>query len=471
MEPAKAKRKKARRRRRGAEPEPDRLSALPDCLLHVIMSSLKARQVVQTCVLSRRWRDLWRTVPCLDVNLDEFRAKKTQAAPGGDHNAASNSNGVDNSDSDDEICGLDHENASSDDNADSSEDSSESDEGISASDPESSDSDSSDSCSSFSSSDDDDDSKYRYGGNKDKEWKDFEDFTVNLMHRCNISQLDSFRLHSRRFRAPRYGDRQVGGWLRRAMKYCTPDPAGQRKGLSPSPWHLKRLHLCFVALNNRFADHVTSVLRTLEDLELDDCRCEIQSVTSHSLKSLVLKNCRWFSLSEITSRTLKTLVIDGGSNTDDCLLVILTPAVAYLHLAVSVSGFDAGISLNDMPSLVKASIHLRDHAGSIFASHRLCGDQSKLICSVSNATSLELKGVGRKGSPNLEKLTLRHCKKKKGKTKLSKTTSSEFLGLNFMSENLKIEIVYKYGNGRQLIKLLCAYGNLSKKCIKLIKVN
>nr|CAB3490235.1 unnamed protein product [Digitaria exilis]CAB3504270.1 unnamed protein product [Digitaria exilis] len=381
MEPAKAKRKKARRRRRGAEPEPDRLSALPDCLLHVIMSSLKARQVVQTCVLSRRWRDLWRTVPCLDVNLDEFRAKKTQAAPGGDHNAASNSNGVDNSDSDDEICGLDHENASSDDNADSSEDSSESDEGISASDPESSDSDSSDSCSSFSSSDDDDDSKYRYGGNKDKEWKDFEDFTVNLMHRCNISQLDSFRLHSRRFRAPRYGDRQVGGWLRRAMKYCTPDPA---------------------------------VLRTLEDLELDDCRCEIQSVTSHSLKSLVLKNCRWFSLSEITSRTLKTLVIDGGSNTDDCLLVILTPAVAYLHLA---------------------------------------------------------------GSPNLEKLTLRHCKfpnyaeKKKGKTKLSKTTSSEFLGLNFMSENLKIEIVYKYGNGRQLIKLLCAYGNLSKKCIKLIKVN
>ncbi|KAF8700185.1 hypothetical protein HU200_034562 [Digitaria exilis] len=442
MDPAKAKRKKARRHRRGAKPEPDRLSALPDCLLHVIMSSLKARQVVQTCVLSRRWRDLWRTVPCLDVDLDEFKAKKTPAAPGGDHNAASNSNVR----------------------------TAQSDEDISASDPESSDSDSSDSCSSFSSSDDDDDSKYRYGGNKDKEWKDFEDFTVNLMHRCNISQLDSFRLHSRRLRAPRYGDRQVGGWLRRAMKYCTPYPAGQRKGLSPSPWHLKRLHLCFVALNNCFADHVTSVLRTLEDLELDDCRCEIQSVTSHSLKSLVLKNCRWFSLSEITSRTLKTLVIDGGSNTDDCLLVILTPAVAYLHLAVSVSGFDAGISLNDMPSLVKASIHLRDHAGSIFASHKLCGDQSKLICSISNATSLELKGVGRKGSPNLEKLTLRHCKKKKGKTKLSKTTSSEFLGLNFMSENLKIEIIYKYGNGHQLVKLLC-YGNLSKKCIKLIKVN
>ncbi|KAF8673228.1 hypothetical protein HU200_048780 [Digitaria exilis] len=44
--PVKAKRKKARQRRGGAEP--DRLSALPDCLLHTIMSSLKARQAVQT---------------------------------------------------------------------------------------------------------------------------------------------------------------------------------------------------------------------------------------------------------------------------------------------------------------------------------------------------------------------------------------------------------------------------------------
>jgi hypothetical protein len=30
----------------------DRLSALPDCLLHEIMSRMRARQVVQMCVLS-----------------------------------------------------------------------------------------------------------------------------------------------------------------------------------------------------------------------------------------------------------------------------------------------------------------------------------------------------------------------------------------------------------------------------------
>jgi hypothetical protein len=50
----------------------DRLSALPDCLIHTIMSFMKARQVVQTCVLSTRWRHLWRSVPCLNIDFDEF---------------------------------------------------------------------------------------------------------------------------------------------------------------------------------------------------------------------------------------------------------------------------------------------------------------------------------------------------------------------------------------------------------------
>ncbi|CAO2149559.1 unnamed protein product, partial [Urochloa humidicola] len=51
----------------------DRLSALPDCLIHVIMSFMKARQVVQTCVLSKRWKHLWHSVPCLDIDIDEFK--------------------------------------------------------------------------------------------------------------------------------------------------------------------------------------------------------------------------------------------------------------------------------------------------------------------------------------------------------------------------------------------------------------
>jgi hypothetical protein len=50
----------------------DRLSALPDSLLHEIMSHMKARQTVQTCLLSRRWRHLWRSAPRLHLHRAEF---------------------------------------------------------------------------------------------------------------------------------------------------------------------------------------------------------------------------------------------------------------------------------------------------------------------------------------------------------------------------------------------------------------
>ncbi|XP_066325806.1 putative F-box/FBD/LRR-repeat protein At5g22610 [Miscanthus floridulus] len=62
-----------RRRRAGEEedahPSPDRLSALPDALLRRVMSSHKAWEVVRTCVLSRRWRHLWASAPCVDLRL------------------------------------------------------------------------------------------------------------------------------------------------------------------------------------------------------------------------------------------------------------------------------------------------------------------------------------------------------------------------------------------------------------------
>jgi hypothetical protein len=51
----------------------DRLSDLPDGLLHTIMSFLPAPQVVQTSVLSRRWRDLWRSTPCISIEQRDFR--------------------------------------------------------------------------------------------------------------------------------------------------------------------------------------------------------------------------------------------------------------------------------------------------------------------------------------------------------------------------------------------------------------
>ncbi|KAF7084996.1 hypothetical protein CFC21_088495 [Triticum aestivum] len=58
---------------------PDRLSKLPDCLLQAILSSLGARQVLQTTALSRRWRHVWRGALCLSLDIDqrEFEAAST----------------------------------------------------------------------------------------------------------------------------------------------------------------------------------------------------------------------------------------------------------------------------------------------------------------------------------------------------------------------------------------------------------
>ncbi|CAL4986886.1 unnamed protein product [Urochloa decumbens] len=518
MEPAEATGTRARPRRRGGADggyrPPDLLSALPDSLLHVIMSSLKARQAVQTCVLSTRWRDLWRSVPCLDIDLAEFRAAPAsdRNGSGGDqaaHDAdveymydrtgsASSDDGsdVEMSDSDHEsssseeeeedmeMSGSDHESSGSEEDEEEEEDSSSSEE----EEEESSSSSSSDGYSDDNGNDDDDDHDYD-NKTKGREWEDFADFTTNLMSRCNIAQLDSFRLHIGRRSAPWSSSyRQATRWLHRAMKYCTPvATSNQRKGcLSSRSWRLRRLHLSRVHLDGRFAEHVTSVCRSLENLELHDCRCQIRS----------------------------TLVIDGGSNyPNTCLLVVSAPVLEYLHLNVNVRLYRGGISLNGTPSsLSKASIHLHRHRDSEGMS-KLGGDQLKLLCSVSNVTSLKLSGAGflvlryrptfqefrnlrnlvlancdlwdddlhilaffLRSSPNLEKLTLRRCKfpkySKKRLRKLKRKASSEFCGMDFDHENLNVEIIYKNGDAHQLGKIVkCALGNLSKSCIKLTKVS
>ncbi|KAL5730041.1 hypothetical protein ACHQM5_002915 [Ranunculus cassubicifolius] len=52
----------------------DRLSNLPSALLHYVLSFLDMKYVVKTCVLSRRWRDVWMSVPNLNFDY-QFHSK------------------------------------------------------------------------------------------------------------------------------------------------------------------------------------------------------------------------------------------------------------------------------------------------------------------------------------------------------------------------------------------------------------
>ncbi|KAF2912458.1 hypothetical protein DAI22_10g012500 [Oryza sativa Japonica Group] len=63
----------------GSAPCTDRLSDLPEGVLHHIMSFLTSRQ---TCVLSKRWCYLWRSVPCINADYKQFEVTHSEAGDG-----------------------------------------------------------------------------------------------------------------------------------------------------------------------------------------------------------------------------------------------------------------------------------------------------------------------------------------------------------------------------------------------------
>ncbi|KAJ4786876.1 F-box/RNI-like superfamily protein [Rhynchospora pubera] len=55
----------------------DRISSLPDDILIPILSLLSTKEAVQTCILSKRWSNVWAYVPVLKVAEYEFRTSKS----------------------------------------------------------------------------------------------------------------------------------------------------------------------------------------------------------------------------------------------------------------------------------------------------------------------------------------------------------------------------------------------------------
>ncbi|XP_025635710.1 F-box/LRR-repeat protein 13-like [Arachis hypogaea] len=55
----------------------DRLSDLPNCILLHVLSFVNAKHAVQTCVLSRCWRNLWKLFPTLTLHSFHFWTFKT----------------------------------------------------------------------------------------------------------------------------------------------------------------------------------------------------------------------------------------------------------------------------------------------------------------------------------------------------------------------------------------------------------
>ncbi|CAN6270101.1 unnamed protein product [Urochloa humidicola] len=270
-------------------PSGDRLSALPDGLLHAVLSFLPAQQAVRTSVLSRRWRHLSRTSPCVKIDMREFGITTATA-----------------------------------------------------------------------------------GKVFKQRWRRFEDFTTSLfLFRSSAVSLDKFLLYAT-CHCPWVVDR----WVRRAIMYSPqvievviPGPQGFAfpfPHLEASSCRLRRLNLLGVRLDCRFGEQIRSGCPVLEEL--------------------VLKKCI-HSFEEITSCSLKWLVIHTSRNETGNHFAIRAPCVVYLQMIVSSGCYSNGISVHVKDSLVKASIHLCCN-GATFSLEK----QRSLLVDLCTVPTLELRG-------------------------------------------------------------------------------
>ncbi|XP_059450893.1 putative F-box/FBD/LRR-repeat protein At4g03220 [Corylus avellana] len=78
VETCRASKRKKLLLKEAVEDKEDRLSNLPDGILHHILSLLPVKSIAKTSVLSTRWNYLWATVPCLDFSEFSMKEKRRE---------------------------------------------------------------------------------------------------------------------------------------------------------------------------------------------------------------------------------------------------------------------------------------------------------------------------------------------------------------------------------------------------------
>ncbi|KAL6874414.1 hypothetical protein ACP4OV_013434 [Aristida adscensionis] len=226
----------------------DRLSDLPDCVLQEhVLSRLTSLQAMRTSVLSRRWRHLWRDVPCVDIDQAEFLTAQESDA----HHVLP--------DDDDDYYYSDEERA----------------------------------C------------REATEWNRRTDWSRLADVAdlATTMH-APSTPLDTFRLH-----ITRDGFKLAHRWMRRGLarrpaafhlRCDVHDPFAREywpvfsllsDAGAASTRRLRRLHLAGVALDDEFAAAIAADLPVLEDLRLEGCEYEFHRLASRSLKHLAIDDC------------------------------------------------------------------------------------------------------------------------------------------------------------------------------------
>ncbi|KAL6650734.1 hypothetical protein ACP70R_009659 [Stipagrostis hirtigluma subsp. patula] len=278
----------------------DRLSELPDGVLQEhVLSRLTSLQAARTSVLSRRWRHLWRDVPCLDIDLREF-LKADECILSDD-------------DDDDEDMDVRAHRGARDGN---------------------------------------------HRSHRAVDWCRLMDFAdhATTMH-APSTPLDALRL---RITPDAFGP--AHRWIRRSLTrrpaefHLRCDSDNDNAYGSGSPYldgrpdfslhsrftgastgdlrRLRRLHLRGVSLNGEFEGTVAAHLPALEDLRLEECDYRFGRIASRSLTRLAVDRCR------------------RGYDVD--ALALAAPRLAWLR----VHGPDApAVAAEDeMPTLVAASL-------------------------------------------------------------------------------------------------------------------